>query len=170
MISCVRTHINTRGVINSKPSGLKIYHCKHSRTFVADIIFIIFHVPTIWHVWIKPPRKSLEVSCSVFCLVAHWPKNWKSADFWQKFCRHPRCHQSGHRHRRDCVFVKWDLHLHFKPAHSLRKNFEQFNFFERRHQTLLRARRISKEQKIVEWIDIGNCSIVVIVEPVPLNN
>ena len=42
------------------------------------------------------------------------------------------------------------LHLHFEPAHSLRKNFEQFNFFERRHQTLQRARRILKEQKIVE--------------------
>ena len=50
---------------------VKIYHWKHSRTFVADIIFIIFHVPIIWHVWKKNPRKSLEVSCSVFCLVAH---------------------------------------------------------------------------------------------------
>ena len=60
--------INTRGVINRQ--GLK-YHWKHSRTFVADIIFIIFHVTIIWHVWIKSPRKSLEVSCSVFCLVAH---------------------------------------------------------------------------------------------------
>ena len=37
-------HINTRGVIDAKPSGL-IY----SRTFVADIIFIIFHAPIIWH-------------------------------------------------------------------------------------------------------------------------
>ena len=38
---------------------------------------------------------------------------------------------NGHRHRRDCVFVKWAFHLHFEllqAAHSVRKNLNNLTF------------------------------------------